>query len=235
MNYDHATLTDSREDPQSYTSFLTLMSQGGRERARRARRPNANVGERLTFYAHDLNVSQLIHELLALELLTVLLETPTDDSVEVAIEFVKECGFTLQELTPQGLHGIFERFRGILHEGEIDKRVQFMIEGLFAFRKSGFEGKRGVPPELDLVEEDDQLVHEIGLDDEMQAQAGLDVFKQDPEFEENERKYADIRREILGESSESESESESDGSSSRSSSSSSSEGAKAEPANRGPG
>jgi hypothetical protein len=27
--------------------------------------------------------------------------------------------------------GIFERFRGILHEGEIDKRVQFMIEGLF--------------------------------------------------------------------------------------------------------
>ena len=110
------------------------MSQGGRERARRARRPNANVGERLTFYAHDLNVSQLIHELLALELLTVLLETPTDDSVEVAIEFVKECGFTLQELTPQGLHGIFERFRGILHEGEIDKRVQFMIEGLFAFR-----------------------------------------------------------------------------------------------------
>ena len=25
--------------------------------------------------------------------------------------------------------GIFERFRGILHEGEIDKRVQFLIEG----------------------------------------------------------------------------------------------------------
>ena len=108
-----------------------------------------------------------MHELLALELLTVLLGTPTGDSVEVAIEFVKECGFTLQELTPQGLHGIFERFRGILHEGEIDKRVQFMIEGLFAFRKSGCEGKKGVPPELDLVEEDDQIVHEIGLDDEM--------------------------------------------------------------------
>lgn len=35
--------------------------------------------------------------------------------------------------------GIFERFRGILHEGEIDKRVQFMIEGLFAVRKARFQ------------------------------------------------------------------------------------------------
>ena len=160
--------------------------------------------------------------MIALELLTVLLGTPTDDSVEVAIDFVKECGFTLQELTPQGLHGIFERFRGILHEGEIDKRVQFMIEGLFAFRKGGFEGKKGVPPELDLVDEDDQIVHEIGLDDEMQAQPGLDVFKEDPEFEENERRYADIRKEILGESSSSSSDSDSDSDSGSSSSSSSS-------------
>lgn len=35
--------------------------------------------------------------------------------------------------------GIFERFRGILHEGEIDKRVQFLIEGLFALRKAKFQ------------------------------------------------------------------------------------------------
>ena len=35
--------------------------------------------------------------------------------------------------------GIFERFRGILHEGEIDKRVQFLIEGLFAVRKAKFQ------------------------------------------------------------------------------------------------
>lgn len=37
--------------------------------------------------------------------------------------------------------GIFERFRGILHEGEIDKRVQFLIEGLFAIRKAKFQVK----------------------------------------------------------------------------------------------
>ncbi len=38
----------------------------------------------------------------------------------------------------QGLMALFERFRGILHEGVIDKRVQYMIEGLFAVRKTNF-------------------------------------------------------------------------------------------------
>ena len=126
------------------TSFLTLMSRAPRERRRLAATRIVSTN----FYSY-LSRQQIVHELLALELLTVLLGVPKNDSVEVAIEFVKECGFTLQELTPQGLHGIFERFRGILHEGEIDKRTQFMIEGLFAFRKGGFEGKKGVPEELD--------------------------------------------------------------------------------------
>lgn len=44
------------------------------------------------------------HELLALELLMVILEKPTNDSIEVAVDFTKEIGATLQELSPQGLH-----------------------------------------------------------------------------------------------------------------------------------
>lgn len=58
---------------------------------------------------------------------------PTDDSVEIAVNFVKEVGQLLEELSPQGLHAIFERFRGILHEGDIDKRVQYTIEGRFVW------------------------------------------------------------------------------------------------------
>jgi hypothetical protein len=34
----------------------------------------------------------------ALQLLTLLLERPTDDSVEVAVDFVKECGSILTEV-----------------------------------------------------------------------------------------------------------------------------------------
>lgn len=52
----------------------------------------------------------------------------------------------LQDLSPQGLYGIFERFRGILHEGEIDKRVQSLIEGLLEIRKANFQGYQAIRP-----------------------------------------------------------------------------------------
>ncbi|PHT51176.1 Pre-mRNA-splicing factor CWC22 -like protein [Capsicum baccatum] len=153
------------------------------------------------FIAHLVN-QQIVHELIALELLTVLLEKPTDDSVEVAVGFVTECGSMLQDLCPRGLHGIFERFRGILHEGEIDKRVQFLIESLFALRKAKFQGYQAVRPELDLVEQDDQLTHEVSLSDTIDPEIALDIFKPDPNFLENERKYEELKKAILGEESE---------------------------------
>ncbi|EXC36384.1 Pre-mRNA-splicing factor CWC22-like protein [Morus notabilis] len=155
------------------------------------------------FIAHLVN-QQVAHEIVALELLTVLLENPTDDSVEVAVGFVTECGSILQDLSPKGLHGIFERFRGILHEGEIDKRVQFLIEGLFAIRKAKFQGYPAVRPELDLVEQEDQLTHEISLQEEIDPEITLDLFKPDPNYSENEKRYEELRKNILGEESEDE-------------------------------
>ncbi|TMX02081.1 hypothetical protein EJD97_022661 [Solanum chilense] len=159
------------------------------------------------FIAHLVN-QQIVHELIALELLTVLLEKPTDDSVEVAVGFVTECGSMLQDLCPRGLHGIFERFRGILHEGEIDKRVQFLIESLFALRKAKFQGYQAVRPELDLVEQEDQLTHEVSLSDTIDPEIALDIFKPDPNFLENERKYEELKKAILGEESEEEGDSD---------------------------
>ncbi|KAL5708249.1 hypothetical protein ACHQM5_019067 [Ranunculus cassubicifolius] len=149
------------------------------------------------FIAHLVN-QQVAHEIIALELLTVLLENPSDDSVEVAVGFVTECGALLQDLSPQGLQGIFERFRGILHEGQIDKRVQFLIEGLFAVRRAKFQGHVAVRPELDLVDPEDQLTHEISLDDEVDPETSLDIFKEDPDFLENEKRYEDLMKNILG-------------------------------------
>ncbi|XVF29603.1 hypothetical protein REPUB_Repub15cG0136100 [Reevesia pubescens] len=155
------------------------------------------------FVAHLVN-QQVAYEIIALELLTVLLENPTDDSVEVAVGFVTECGSLLQDLSPKGLHGIFERFRGILHEGEIDKRVQFLIEGLFAIRKAKFQGYPAVRPELDLFEQEDQLTHEVSLQDEIDPEITLDIFKQDPHFLENEKRYEELKKTILGDESEDE-------------------------------
>ncbi|KAM4118031.1 hypothetical protein ACB094_02G170000 [Castanea mollissima] len=155
------------------------------------------------FIAHLVN--QLVaHEIIALELLTVLLENPTDSSVEVAVAFVTECGSLLQDLSPKGLHGIFERLRGILHEGEIDKRVQFLIEGLFAIRKAKFQGYPAIRPGLDLVEQEDQITHEISLQEEIDPEIALDIFKPDPNVLENEKRYEELKKTILGEESEDE-------------------------------
>lgn len=61
---------------------------------------------------------------------------------------------------------IFERLRNILHESEIDKRVQYMIEVMFAIRKDGFKDHPVIPEGLDLVEEEDQFTHMLPLEDE---------------------------------------------------------------------
>ncbi|XP_028065521.1 pre-mRNA-splicing factor CWC22 homolog isoform X2 [Camellia sinensis] len=60
------------------------------------------------FIAHLVD-QQVFHELVALELLTLLLDKPTDDSVEVAVGFVTGCGSIRQDLCPRGLHGEFSR------------------------------------------------------------------------------------------------------------------------------
>uniref|UniRef100_A0A672FIJ1 Pre-mRNA-splicing factor CWC22 homolog n=1 Tax=Salarias fasciatus TaxID=181472 RepID=A0A672FIJ1_SALFA len=162
------------------------------------------------FVAHLIN-QNVAHEVLCLEMLTLLLERPTDDSVEVAISFLKECGLKLTEVSPRGINAIFERLRNVLHESSIDKRVQYMIEVMFAIRKDGFKDHPVIPEGLDLVDEDDQFTHMLPLDDEYNTEDILNVFKLDPDFQENEEKYKTIKRDILDEGS-SDSGEEADGS-----------------------
>jgi pre-mRNA-splicing factor CWC22 len=52
-------------------------------------------------------------------MLIILLETPTEDSVEMACNFLTECGQVLTELSPAGVNAIFERLKEILHEGNL--------------------------------------------------------------------------------------------------------------------
>ncbi|CDQ62013.1 unnamed protein product [Oncorhynchus mykiss] len=152
------------------------------------------------FVAHLVN-QNVAHEVLCLEMLTLLLERPTDDSVEVSISFLKECGLKLTEVSPRGINAIFERLRNILHESEIDKRVQYMIEVMFAIRKDGFKDHPIVPEGLDLVEEEDQFTHMLPLEDDYNQEDILNVFKMDTDFLENEEKYKAIKKEILDEGS----------------------------------
>ncbi|XP_059047648.1 pre-mRNA-splicing factor CWC22 homolog [Achroia grisella] len=155
-----------------------------------------------SFIAHLVN-QRVAHEILALELLTLLVETPTDDSVEVAIAFLKESGQKLTEVSSKGVNAIFEMLRNILHEGQLDKRVQYMIEVMFQVWKDGFKDHPALIEELELVPEEEQFTHLLMLDEATDSQDILNVFKFDEKYEENEQKYKTLSNEILGSDAES--------------------------------
>jgi pre-mRNA-splicing factor CWC22 len=168
------------------------------------------------FIAHLVN-NQVVHGTLAVQILLLLLERPTDDSVEIAVGFMREVGLFLDEMMPRVANGVFDRFRSILHEADIDRRTQYMIEVLFQVRKDKYKDNPVIKEELDLVEEEDQITHTVRLDDDINTQDSLNVFKYDPDWEANEEEYKRLKAEILGEGSgdedeedESESESESE-------------------------
>ncbi|KAH8918940.1 MIF4G-domain-containing protein [Atractiella rhizophila] len=152
------------------------------------------------FIAHLVN-QQVVGELLALEIVALLLGKVSDDSVEIAVGFMKEVGAFLGEVSPKATNGIFDEFRRILNEDlSIGKRSQYQIEVLFQVRKDKFKDNVTIPDGLDLVEDEDVVCHNIALDDELQVMDMLNVFKFDSEFEKNEEKYEAMKKEILGDS-----------------------------------
>ncbi|PIB02367.1 Pre-mRNA-splicing factor cwc22 [Cercospora beticola] len=156
-----------------------------------------------TFIAHLIN-QQAAHEMLAAQMLLLLLHKPTDDSVEIAVGLMKEVGQHIEEMNSSIALAVYDQFRGILHEADIDKRVQYMIEVLFQIRKDKYKDHQAVREELDLVEEEDQITHRPSLDDEkLKTEDGLNIFKFDAEYEANEEAYKKLKAEILGEAEDS--------------------------------
>ena len=88
------------------------------------------------FIAHLVNQS-VAHELVAFEMLIYLLETPSDDSVEIAVGFLREVGQSLDQNAPKSsTETVYTRLRAILQEeSAVSKRVQYMIEVMFQVRR----------------------------------------------------------------------------------------------------
>ena len=79
-----------------------------------------------------------------------------------------------------------------------------MVEKLFKVRKDKFKDHQGIIKDLDLVEEDDRITHEVSLDDEdLGSKANtmdqLNVFQFDPNYSTTEAEWEEIKKEILGE------------------------------------
>ncbi|XP_073053960.1 pre-mRNA-splicing factor cwc22-like [Primulina eburnea] len=143
------------------------------------------------FIAHLVN-QRVAHELIAFEVVTLLLEKPIYENVKVAVGFLTECGSALQDLSPLQFHDIFERLRGIHHGGTI--LVQLSIEHLFELREAKFQGCPAIRPELDLVEPKDQVTHKVSLQDEIDPEIALDTFYPDAQLAENKKLYDEFNK-----------------------------------------
>ena len=150
------------------------------------------------FLSHLVN-TQVVHEVLIAEILLLLLNKPSDDSVEIAVGIMKEVGAFLEEMNMAIANAIFDQLRNILHEADIDKRTQYMIEVLFEVRRTKYKEHPAVKEDLDLVEEEDQITHRHTLEDDVKVEDGLNIFKFDAEYEAHEAEYQKIKAEILGE------------------------------------
>ncbi|CAJ0763841.1 22661_t:CDS:2 [Entrophospora sp. SA101] len=147
------------------------------------------------FIAHLCN--QLVaDEIVALQILMLLLKHPTSDSVEVAVGFMREVGAHLTDITPRATNDVFDRFRTILHEANIEKRVQYMIEVLFQTRKDKFKDNPSIIAELDLVESKDQITHYIQLDDELDVQETLGAVEKMKIIDQTNTNIINLRRAI---------------------------------------
>ncbi|CUM67191.1 uncharacterized protein PRCAT00004884001 [Priceomyces carsonii] len=160
------------------------------------------------FIGHLVNV-EVISEILILQILQLLLEKPTDDSVEISIAMIKVVGSYMSIHSKVATQMIFERLRGLLHDdADLSERTQFLITEILKIKRGDFKDYPAVEKELDLVESDDQNTHVIELDQSLKSLDALNLFQFDNDYEHNEAEYDNIKQDILGGSDEEDEESD---------------------------
>ncbi|KAG7886338.1 hypothetical protein KL936_005016 [Ogataea polymorpha] len=141
---------------------------------------------------------QVCHDIVALQLLFLLLEHPTDTTVEIACALLQNCGKFLSENSSVALNAVFERLGTILTEDLVSKRIQLLIQEAFKQRKNDYDGAPVIVEELDLVEDEDKVTHTLNLDDKLKAHEILNTFQFDQDYEKHEQAYDELRKQILG-------------------------------------
>lgn len=150
----------------------------------------------IRFIAHLFNQS-VVDALLPLEIMNVLMVRPTDDSIELLVMFMNECGSLLQQSEPAMVDDLFQMLRHMIQEGEVSNRIQYLVEGLMTLRRNAFGNAPPIPSELDLVDDDERIIHAVSFTEEHDARNELDNFVFDEAWELAELKYMEFRRDIL--------------------------------------
>ncbi|CAF5102235.1 unnamed protein product, partial [Rotaria sp. Silwood1] len=131
----------------------------------------------IKFLAHLVNQNTL-HEITALDILGILFEDlyRINDSVQLGIEFLKECGQKLSKVSPRALNSLFSTLRDLLHNSSLDQHTKSMIEVLFTVQQDQFKAYPSIPTGLDLVNENDQYTPEAA--ERFKSRGGSKLFRQ---------------------------------------------------------
>ncbi|ETW29918.1 hypothetical protein PFFCH_02691 [Plasmodium falciparum FCH/4] len=151
------------------------------------------------FIAHMIN-QRIVHEIVGLQLCSLLLQNITNDSVQVCTYFLAEVGELYTNICRKGLDIIFDRLKDIIQEGQINIKTQYDIEKLWNYRKNNFKDFPSVHDDLNLIDEEDKIVHEIDiLDESFNSQEELNIFREVPyeQYEEEENEWKHISEELL--------------------------------------
>ncbi|KAL9061587.1 MAG: hypothetical protein Q9162_000119 [Coniocarpon cinnabarinum] len=161
------------------------------------------------FLAHLCNQDVVSYIVLA-NMLQMLLEKPTDDSVEIAVNLMRELGQHLEESNMPIANLLYDRLRQILQESDLEKRTLYAIEVLFQIRRDRYANNPAIPEGLDIVPDEDKVTLEAVPPDQFlktDPQTSLNIFKYDADYESNEASWKKMRDEIFGEGSDGEDES----------------------------
>ncbi|KAG7662284.1 CWC22 [[Candida] subhashii] len=159
-----------------------------------------NIIACLLFLGNLVN-QQVVSEIVMLQIIQLLLESPNDESIEIAVRVLKVIGAHLDKHSQAASNMIFDRLRDILQDDKsIGEGPKKQITSLINLRRSKFKGFPSIPKEFDIVEDEDRETHIIDLqDDDILAEDELNIFQYDEEYDDHEEEYEELRKEILEE------------------------------------
>ena len=162
-----------------------------------ARGDQADALRRLAFLAHLCN-QRVVGPALLLEGLERWRRDGSGAAAERMVAVLTGAGELLETVAGAAVQPHYDALRRGAARGAWDERVRFGVGELLAARRGGFAGHPAVVAELDLLEDEDVVVHDVHWGDARDVRRELDEFRYDPDFAANERKWGVVRDELLG-------------------------------------
>lgn len=157
----------------------------------------------------NLAAQNVIEDVILLQIIMTSLEQESDDpsgSITLCIKICFALGDYLAKTNQSALASIVEALRGILSDGKINEQTQGLLESFLRKVRSGFKGEP-IPSELDLIEEQDQNIHEsfsydVDFIQNLNIHNELDKFKYSKSYDHETLHYNRLKAEIFGEDSQ---------------------------------